>query len=246
MHTFRNTNTGTLYRSSLENFFIELGFGTDISEIPIDTIRSTATDSLVKSSCIFLRQHNLDLHHDISSNPLRLGDELIKPLLLKCHPSLEDAHTLNRCRLYLQVLYVSEICSGDGQMITNDAWNGIRFDVPHKLLPWPKQQRPSPREWTIWQRYIWRVLLARGLRLKSPLGRWLGIDDTWEWYYSPSHERLFKLENAAWKSFSHIIKCNKLPAFERSRKNDSPPTDICRATVYMHRDRIECTGYDSI
>ena len=168
------------------------------------------------------------------------------PLLLKCHPSLEETHTINRCRLYLQVVYVSEICSGDGQTITNDAKNGIRFDVPHKLLSWPKQQRPSPREWTIWQRYIRRALLARGLRLKSPLGRWLGIDDTWEWYYSPSHERLFKLENAAWKSFSHIIKCNKLPAFERSRKNDSPPTDICRATVYMHRDRIECTGYDSI
>jgi hypothetical protein len=99
--------------ASWENFFIELGLDMDINEIPLGIIQTIATDSLVTSTSVFLRQDNWSLHHDINSFPLRQGDELLMHLFLQCRPPLMDEQTLNRCRLYLQVLYVAEICSGD-------------------------------------------------------------------------------------------------------------------------------------
>jgi hypothetical protein len=72
------------------------------------------------------------------------------------------------------------------------------------------------------------------------------MDETWEWYFSPTTEQLLKLEKGTWHSFPHVIKRNKLPAFANRGTPTDPPSDICRATVYMNREHIICTGYDTI
>jgi hypothetical protein len=58
-------------------------------------------------------------------------------------PSIYEFMTLNRCRLYLQVLFLSEICTGDGLYTSGDAWAGNRLDIPRKQSSWPRQQNPS-------------------------------------------------------------------------------------------------------
>lgn len=72
------------------------------------------------------------------------------------------------------------------------------------------------------------------------------MDDTWEWYFSPTMEQLLKLDKGTWHFFPHVIKRNKLPAFANRGTPTDPPPDICRATVYMNREHIIYTGYDSI
>ncbi len=56
-HNFQQTDTGKLYKTSLETLYIELGLGTDLDLIPLDIIHSLASNSLVKSTCLFVRQH---------------------------------------------------------------------------------------------------------------------------------------------------------------------------------------------
>jgi hypothetical protein len=110
-------------------------------------------------------------------------------------PTIEELSALNRCRIYLQAYFLSDICTGDGLTLLEDAWKGKRFKVPFKTNAWPNQQKPSPKDWTLWQTFIKRAFLGRGYRLKSPLGSWLQVDKDWEWYYSPKQERLFKLDD---------------------------------------------------
>jgi hypothetical protein len=65
-HEYRHTNTGKLYRNTLENMILEVGIGTDILRITPLAIHLLATDTLIKSTCLFLLQYNLELKYDIS------------------------------------------------------------------------------------------------------------------------------------------------------------------------------------
>ena len=112
---------------------MEVGMGTDILLLPSNALQSIATDSLVKSTCLFLQQHNLELKHDIALPPQRSGDQIIMEALVRCNPTMDEFRVLNNCRLYLQAYFLSDIVTGDGVAISEDAWRGIRFEVPFKL-----------------------------------------------------------------------------------------------------------------
>jgi hypothetical protein len=69
-HVHRRSNTGKLYRLSLEVLLIETGMGTDLNNIPEGIMDTVGTHSLVKSTCQFLQKHELTLYHDIKIKPL--------------------------------------------------------------------------------------------------------------------------------------------------------------------------------
>jgi hypothetical protein len=150
---------------------------------------------------------------------------------------------LNRCRMYLHVTYVSEICTGDGLALSENAWHGHHFEVPHRIASWPKYHRPPNKEWLLWRTFLKKTMLHRGLRLRCPLGKWLRFTEEWEWYYSPSQECLFKQVNGTWSYFSQIHKRDHLPTFVNQGVQTSPPKDACRATIYSNKQRIICTGF---
>jgi hypothetical protein len=240
------SNTGYLYKTSLELLILELGIDTDISLINPETLHLLATESLIKSTCQFLLHHQLKLKHDINLDPLREGDQALMRIFLALSPTQSEIIALNKCRLYLRVYFLSEICTGDGLEITDNAWRGELLDVPLRTLSWPRQQRPVYKDWVIWKSFLKRSVLLRGLKLRRPLGNWIRHDKSWEWYFSPSEGRLFKSCQGSWESFPLIIKRDRLPAFSNQGKSDLPPSDICRASVYFHRTRIICSGYAPI
>jgi hypothetical protein len=53
-HTWENTLTGQLYRASFELFFIEVGIGPNVLDIP-PQVMFLATDSLICSTVFFLQ-----------------------------------------------------------------------------------------------------------------------------------------------------------------------------------------------
>jgi hypothetical protein len=168
------------------------------------------------------------------------------PALHALGPNTHELMTLNRCRLYLQALFLSEICTGVGLSISGDLWMGNHLDISCKQSSWPWQQRPSSQDWTIWQTFIKKAFLFRGLHLQVPLGNWLYCDDGWEWYFSPSQECLFKLEQGQWLPFSLIFKRDRLPAFSTLGTPSPPPPDLHRATIYFRKTQLVCTGFAPI
>jgi hypothetical protein len=76
-HTFNETLTGKLYRTSLELFFLELGVQTWPFTADEQVIAALTTPSPVQSSMIFMAQFHIHLKHSIRIPLLREGDQFI-------------------------------------------------------------------------------------------------------------------------------------------------------------------------
>ncbi len=62
-----------------------------------------------------------------------------------------DLKLLNQCRLYLQVLSLTDICSADGANIVTPICNGLKLVDRRSTLHWPEQERPSKVAWNLWR-----------------------------------------------------------------------------------------------
>lgn len=90
-HTFNDTLSGRLYQASLELFFIKLGIQpTTLRLQHYAIIDQLITPSLVKSTMLFLLQHNISLKHPARFLANRDGDQLIMEALLELDISPQD------------------------------------------------------------------------------------------------------------------------------------------------------------
>jgi hypothetical protein len=132
-HTWENPLTGKLYRASFELFFIKVGIGPNLLDIPEHAL-FLATDSLVCSTVQFLQEFHISLQHDILLPPQRQYDSLIMDTLSQLQITQDELFDCNCCRLYLRALYLSDIVTGDGLEIAENAWSGVRDVYSEQIL----------------------------------------------------------------------------------------------------------------
>jgi hypothetical protein len=92
-------------------------------------------------------------------------------------PSISTLRILNQCRLYLQVITLSDIATADGKLILPEAKQGVPLSDRLSTLLWPAQGNPSKVDWVVWKYYL-QHLEDQG-RIIQPLGEWL----------SPTHQK---------------------------------------------------------
>ena len=86
----------------------------------------------------------------------------------------QELCSLNRCRLYLQVFYLSDIVSGNDRHILQEAEEGYLLSQRRNRWQWPRQPRPPPRDWKTWRIAIHDVWIRSETSLISqPLGAWV-------------------------------------------------------------------------
>jgi len=91
---------------------------------------------------------------------------------------------INTCRMYLQVITLSDIATAKGDRILQVVMEGKRHDQRHSELLWPVISRPPERFWAQWCLFL--VYIAMGTRIFHPLGNWLKpSNQTWHWYHAP-------------------------------------------------------------
>jgi hypothetical protein len=69
------------------------------------------------------------------------------------------------------------MCTGNGQAHFENALRGKRIEVPMKILSWPRQQCPPAKVWTIWQTFVKKAFLSRGLWLINVMGQWARVEE---------------------------------------------------------------------
>jgi hypothetical protein len=136
-HTYQRSTAGNHYRTSLELLLLEIGTGHDLQRIPQEAIHLLSTETLVKSTYQFLLTHHLELQHDIGIKLLRKFEQALMSAFYDLHPSQEELLSLNKCIMYLQVYFLSDICTGDGLAISADAWSGKKLETSYKSMSWP-------------------------------------------------------------------------------------------------------------
>jgi len=80
---------------------------------------------------------------------------------------------LNWCRLYLQVLTLSDIVAANGHFILQHAKDGVKDNTRVSRLRWPNQGKPTANDWATWRSTL-SALESYG-HLKSPLGKWVNV-----------------------------------------------------------------------
>jgi hypothetical protein len=102
----------------------------------------------------------------------------------KLNLSSTDLIAINHCRFYLRAYHVSDLSTASGNLLSLHAWEGVPREYGStNQFTWPKQGMPSTASWKIWRTTLKQTFLARGMRLKEPVGVWLRKDyDIWQWY----------------------------------------------------------------
>ena len=105
--------------------------------------------------------------------------------------------SINRCRLYLQVIHLSDITTGDGYRIDKSSYAGSVNKCLHTKYLWPVQSKPGNADWKEWRKSItiafFVVLIALILPISYQLNEW---DDEipitrWYWCYDESTDTLY-------------------------------------------------------
>lgn len=91
-----------------------------------------ATDSLIKATWCFLFSHGITLVHNVTLELPRENDVFIMETFYSLVIPRDDIKKCNHCRMFLRAIYLSDITSGDGTQILEEAWQGEPYIPPYK------------------------------------------------------------------------------------------------------------------
>ena len=97
--------------------------------------------------------------------------------------SATNLQRLNACRMWLQVMRVSDISNADGKFLRHECMVGIRAPTYKASSNWPQRGRLPKSWWTLWKRKMQLVFSCDGAspKLWCPLGQWNTAMKKGEW-----------------------------------------------------------------
>jgi Reverse transcriptase (RNA-dependent DNA polymerase) len=189
--------TGKLLRASLEYAQIELGIPQLLFSTETAALGHLLTDSFIRHLWHYCDHRGISIRGPVARIELkREGDQYIIPACLE-NASPDELAIVNKCRLFLQVTTLAEICDNSGNRIAEWAWKGDRNQVQQG---WPVQGRPPKQMWTTWQRIL-RLTFGdgRGLQergqgyiLREKLRDWFTTERS-DWEYCASTDTLYNV-----------------------------------------------------
>jgi hypothetical protein len=126
-------------------------------------------------------------------NKQRENDSFLMEFFLTITKNISILKAINRCRVYLQLILVSDIATADGRKLLPEVKQGSIPDW-RSSLKWPHQGRPSKTDWNVWSQLFrdrespylttWEMGLLHSPRVGLIL--------------SPHTKTAYKQENARW------------------------------------------------
>jgi hypothetical protein len=220
--------TGALIHSDLTYLQLLSGSGTFILNQDQKHYRWVEQGWLT-SIWAFINSSNLQLVYPNQWVPTlpRQHDQYIMEFFQTLHLSHTTMEQLNRCRLYLQVVTVSDISSACGKYILPMTKTGNIDPARSSTLRWVTQGKPTKADWSIWARSL--AHFEQHGRLIQPLGPWIATThQRWEYFLHPeTHIVYFRRDNTQ-HSYTPIIQPNP-----RTRQQSRPWYDFHSPTPLL-------------
>ncbi len=176
------------FRASLEALQLELGTNGNPLSLDYSVCECLATPCWFKVVWERLWYYCFDMHLDYPTIPFpRERDELLVDLFLAYGATGARLQSLNRCRLALNMLFLSDIVSANGRHLQRHLLNPLTSDPPTSSYTFPREC-PTASDWTEWA-IFWGHYTSPGLYLRQPLGAWIASSHmAWEWFYNPASD----------------------------------------------------------
>ena len=174
---------GRKFQASLEALQLEIGCRECPLSLDYNVYAHLVTPSWMKAFWERLWHYKFRLHLAYTELPLpRERDKTLMAIFLAEGYKGEELLQLNRCRVCLNLLFLSDMATANGRGLERvllgpggEGWIGSSY-------VWPREV-PTKKDWSLWVEF-WTHYTKRGLVLPAPLGKWTGTTHrTWLWYY---------------------------------------------------------------
>jgi hypothetical protein len=146
-HSTLDTFMGQLYHSTLEAMILEVGFSSNIFQLPYNDLHYLATHSLVKTTWEFTLMHHISIKNDIEIPLPGVNDIPLMQLLYDKGARGSLLQQLNKCHHYLKAFHLSDITNFAGTYIMGSVWQGNVSSIQTNNFSWPRQGEPSAAAW---------------------------------------------------------------------------------------------------
>ena len=219
---FNHPKHTTLIQSIVSFYQLSAKTSKRVLEYPnerIDYVNSTWLKDLIQ----FMARNNIKIitKKYMSIEIQRRNDKCILDEVLQSNLSKSKLIQVNTCRLYLQILFLSDIIEPDGKSVHYMYHSGNRPEYPRSIFKWPRQSNPSKVACKTWHTAMKTILKTPKNGILSPhntLQQWIipysKRHMKHEWYHDTRSKELFQnKENAMIQYFSketsyHTLQCN--------------------------------------
>jgi hypothetical protein len=243
-------STGILLRHSCEHFKVQMGCNGSIFRLPL-ILEALATPGWVSHTWRFAQEYDIEITDDIPDfAPPRQDDQLLIPLFGNYGFRGNELVLLNQCRLFLRVLWLSDLTTADGCYLERHAI-AAPFSISIKRnYVYPHQGYPSQEAWTLWRRAMNNLCMSdRPTKLKHPLGPWIDRKAI-RWWYDARSLRLYDVSVNPFGEFNLTGRSNTRAAsktFTLMGHVQAIPNGAQPASVHEHSDhRIRLTGISNL
>ena len=153
INTMSENFTGTLYRATLEALIVEVGIGVNVLNAPYEQLEHLTTDSIIKTTWEFMDNNQITIQHDITIPEIRVNDSTIMQAMIKIGAQGEVLRTINKCRIFLKVYFLSDMYNSKGAHILPWVLQGRPGPVANGCR-WPRQGQIQGKDWEEWRSYF--------------------------------------------------------------------------------------------
>jgi len=175
--------------------YLQLQIGTNRNPLLLDydVWGHLAPRSWTKMLWRSLQHYKVDIYMKYDDIPMpREKDQLIMDIITATISSKAAVQSLNRCRIYLGALFLSDLATADGKFLEQFAFESTLNGAKSKYK-FPREN-PTILDWTRWRKF-WTAYGTSGTRLKEELGKWKNpTHRTWRWFYNNKTKDLQRLE----------------------------------------------------
>ena len=155
-----SSQLGTTFLVSLEAIQIEIGSVVQFFSLPYCDFGMLTPSSWLQQLWRSLSMYSIKLTKMNSMIPLpRENDVALMDAVIQAKIfSREEVECINRCRLYMKVFFLSDIVSGNGKLILQEAYDGRELSDRTSRWQWLRQPRPPKKHWLLWDialREVW-------------------------------------------------------------------------------------------
>jgi hypothetical protein len=193
----------TLYRTLMEFTHLEYGTREEILSCDFDKYeKNILTPNWITECWRFLKQFDAIIENTGTWKPLqgRKGDAALMEVFINKNFIAKEMKDTNRCIIYLQVFYLSDVTDIDGHHIEPWVSKGKLDGTRSSKWECPIQQRPPMAAWKVWNNAIEEASTEEE-DITHQLGRWYdeGGHQHTEWYLSAREETLYRCKDGKWE-----------------------------------------------
>ena len=249
LHQFLDTDsiTGELLRHSIEITKIHLGHGQNLFTLDYSRLGRLTPSTWISQLWGFCHKFDIHINDEVTSNatPKRQNDKFImEEIALYNEFSNNDLDHINRCRLHLRVMTLSDIVNGNGRLLRRGVMKGNMFQLNTSPYLWPRQDRPGITSWRIWRKAMKKVFMRQiKLHLKPEylLGCWNdGEINNWNWFFVRQTQKVYQRVGNRWKIYRRQGRgsLGSNPTFRYLSDALGLPSAARRCTVFKDSSRL--------